>query len=281
MVLMLICGAFAGCMPARSVEPRPPSRAGTTAFRLDDHLAWPYSLREASLFVDGRPVASRTAPVPTTAWLGQLSLGAGRHVVVLTAVVGFASDLFGGRCTIRLRALRVFDVAERPATVELDLYQRDVTHPFTERVFVDVDLRGAEPVSLEVLRRERRAEQPCRRRERAAELLCRAELRAEQAERADDRASVACLAPKLATLRSLADVRRRWLERTKRDWSDATAGDPAAMVLLAERRIETVWAELGRCQPYRSVELDELSRVVRGPGCEAGPVPLPLPADEP
>jgi hypothetical protein len=202
-------------------------------------------------------------------------------VFVLRAVVEFASDMVGGRCSVRLRSMRVFQVAEGPATIRLNLHERDVTHDFVDRVDVAVRMEGARVVSADALGHARQAEQSCAGRERAAELLCRAQSRQAAARRARDEAGAACLAPKLSGLRSLADVRRRWLERQRRDPSaESPAGSPAAMVLVAERRIETLWQEIEACAPDHGMELRESSRAAVGTGCESYGSPGLLEADE-
>jgi hypothetical protein len=267
-VLGLVCAVAAGCVAAPATAPPPVARAGATVFRLDDHLGFPYEATEIELFVDGRPVASRRAPLPESTWLGQVELPPGRHAFVLRAVVAFASDLVGGRCAVRLREMRIFEVSGEPAVVRLTLHERGVTYDFPSRVALALRLDGARLVPLATVRADRDAERACDGAGRAEQILCRTRVRVDRAEASQDASGPACLAPKLASVSSLADVRRRWLDQQRIDpHAESPAGDPAAMVLLTERRMETLWASVEQCAAHHGLELDESSRVVEGEGC--------------
>ena len=190
-------------------------------------------------------------------------------MLVVRVVAGYASDMVGGRCSVQLRKLHLFAVERQPVMLAVDLHLRGVTHGFSDRPDVTVHMRGARAIPFDLLRELRQSERRCGQHRGAENLLCRAELRTAQAERYHDAYGHQCFAPKLGAMRKLADVRRRWTERMKDDPDGSTpAGKPAAMVLLAERRIETVWRELEQCASYYSMPLAELTRSVEGPGCD-------------
>lgn len=265
--------AASGCGTSLPDAERPRPEAGKTAFAVHNHVRWPYELERVALRMDGRPVFSRAGALPESTWLEPMALAPGWHLLVFRVVASFSSDMVGSQCTVELRTVRVLAVDEQPATVSLDLHLRGVTRSFSERLDVAVRASGARVVPLAAIRRALEAEQGCDQREAIEALVCRAERRTAQAQQNRNTHVHACLAPKLKTMRALSDVRHRWLERMKEDpQAEAPAGSPAAMVLLTERRLQTMWQELELCAPYGEIPLQESSRTVQGAGCD-GPVP--------
>lgn len=249
----------------------PAPEPGSAVVQLDNHLGFPYALEQLDLLVDGQPVR-RDVRTPDrevhTAWVGPLHLSPGRHVLVARVVVSYPNSPAGDRCWIELRVVRLFAMDRRAARIVLDLHAHGVTAEFADRVALVVSTDGVQDVPLDALRATRIAERRCVGGEVVEEMLCRAEIRAQHAQQQQD-AAAGCYSARLDAMRELAGVRRRWLKRHQEEPDAvAPAGKPISMVLVAERRIRTLWAELEQCAPYESLALQPELRRVSGPGCQ-------------
>lgn len=278
---VLVLGGLLGgasswaCASSAAEAEAPAPEPGSAVVRLDNHLGFPYALEQLDLLVDGQPVRRvRTDDREVqTAWAGPLHLSPGRHVLVARVVISYPNSPAGARCRLELRTVQLFAMDRRAATIGLDLHAQGVTDDFSRRVALAVRAVGARLVPLDALRATRVAEQHCGSSEAVGGLLCRAEIRAQRAGQQHD-AAADCYAAKLDSMRELASVRRRWLQRHQEEPDAAApAGKPINMVLITERRIRTLWGELEQCAPHESLALQPELRRISGQGCR-GTEPL-------
>jgi hypothetical protein len=210
----------AGCAPVRFVAvARDPA---ATLFRVESHLAWPHRLRRVIVVVDGALVLDATEPRPDAGLSevhAQHRLAAGAHVVHILAETPFRGAVGGPDCPLELRPSRSFAIRGGASAVTLDLFTRERTTPFDER------LGGAwrEEGTYEMAAREVvwRREPSCDALAAVPALVCEAEAALGHAQALDDVAWMLCIRAGLAELRSIdpraADVTaaRRAVGRAK------------------------------------------------------------------
>ncbi|MFT3768730.1 MAG: hypothetical protein QM820_25065 [Minicystis sp.] len=224
---MAIMTAALGCAEARSpaavdvatvvdrapaaADPAPAAGAPAATFRVLNHLAWPFRLARVSIGADGAVVKHQVfgaeGEVPATIAV-TIPVAPGEHVFQLLAAARVKLTAAGPECTATLRSTTPFVADEgEPAEVSADLYLRDATRSFEERLDVRTRLHGARSDPWIGRRLPAADEARCRALRAPERAVCRVEALIAAATRERDVIKLVCNRDKLDQMRVLARMR--------------------------------------------------------------------------
>ncbi|APR80596.1 Hypothetical protein A7982_05943 [Minicystis rosea] len=253
--LVSAIGSALGCAPsearsAATVEiprelaaPIDPATAGEKAatFRVLNHLGWPFRLARVQMVADGTEIrhavaADRELPATIAA---SVTVAPGPHVFHLVASARVKLTAIGPACTVTLRSAIPF-VAEatKPADITADLYLRDATRRFEERLDLRTRLSGVGSDTGSSARLPAADEARCGSLRAPERVMCRVEAMVAEAVRARDVVKVLCYRDKLDPMRVIARMRDE-------AWAQAEALRASDGERHAPRRSPTfIWNEV-------------------------------------
>ena len=226
---------MAGCGSASpsAESPRPLG----TEISVENHLAWPYTLRELSVALDGQLLHRTFVPSDSRELIARLDLPPGPHTLSFAATASFASGTFGHECDARMRGNKTFEVGSPSPTVDLILYAKDATYDFVDRVDARFVTRGVRPARgfVGLPAGPAVAEQCQHLVDPVKNAVCLAEVSVLAARRQQDLVAVLCYSDKLTAMQTFV----RLIEQE--------GPNASAKADMARRRIAELRVELEQC----------------------------------
>jgi hypothetical protein len=228
--------------PAAPLTPGAPAgvEVSPATIRVLDHVGFPFRLSRLLVVVDGAVLHREDfaeGARPPAAVRASFDAAPGDHVVQILAATRVLLTAGGPECTATLRSSTAFVTDPGvPAELTADLYLRDATHRFEERLDVRISRRGVRPEPWMGRALPAAEEARCAQLRAPDRAVCRVAVAVTEARRQKDLVKLLCNQDKLDAMRVLARLRD---EAQAGLTAAASAPRPAA----PRRPLAPVWNE--------------------------------------